>query len=70
MGAQATHPSAGLLKIYPEMTAECHARGIRVHPWTVDDPELIRYLWQIGVDAIITNKPDVAREALEACEAE
>lgn len=70
MGAQATHPSAGQLKIYPEMTDECHAHGIRVHPWTVDDPELIRYLWQIGVDAIITNKPDVAREALEACEAE
>ena len=70
MGAQATHPSAAQLKLFPELADECHARGIRVHPWTVDDPELIRYLWANGADAIITNKPDVAREALEACEAE
>lgn len=70
MGAQATHPHAAQLKLFPELADECHARGIRVHPWTVDDEETIRYLYAAGADAIISNKPDVARAVLEACEAE
>lgn len=70
MGAQATHPHVNQLKLFPELADACHARGIRVHPWTVDDEETIRYLYAAGADAIITNKPDVAREVITACEAE
>ena len=70
MGAMATHPNAAQLKTFPEYVEECHARGIRVHPWTVDDEEMIRFLWEAGADAIITNKPDFARQVIEACEAE
>ena len=70
MSAMATHPNAAQLSTFPEYVEECHKLGIRVHPWTVDDEETIRFLWQAGADAIITNKPDFARQVIEACEAE
>ncbi len=66
MGAAAVHPHALQIKRIPEYVAECHARGIRVNPWTVDDEELIRFLLDAGVDALITNKPDFARQIAES----
>lgn len=42
----------------------CHGLGLKVNPWTVDDPERIRNLSRIGADAIITNFPRAARELL------
>lgn len=41
-----------------------HDAGVRVNVWTVDDPDRIRQLAVWGVDAVITNRPAVAREAL------
>jgi glycerophosphoryl diester phosphodiesterase len=41
-----------------------HALGIAVNVWTVDDPEQIRALVEMGVDAIITNVPSMCREVL------
>jgi len=37
---------------------------VRVVTWTVDEPVVIRRLLDVGVDAIITNRPDVLREVL------
>jgi glycerophosphoryl diester phosphodiesterase len=39
--------------------------GRRIDVWTVDDPDEMRALAAAGVDAIITNVPDVARAALD-----
>ena len=47
-----------------ERIADFHANGMTVAAWTVDDPETMRSLAQWGVDSIITNKPDLARETL------
>lgn len=41
-----------------------HDAGLIVNVWTVDDPQRIRSLADMGVDAVITNRPDVARQAL------
>jgi len=41
-----------------------HDHGLRVDVWTVDDPDEIRMLAVAGVDAIVTNVPDVALAAL------
>jgi glycerophosphoryl diester phosphodiesterase len=41
-----------------------HHEALRVHVWTVNDPERIRRLAGAGVDAVITDVPDVARAAL------
>jgi hypothetical protein len=34
-------------------------------PWTTSDPERVRELLAMGVDAICTNHPDVARQVLD-----
>ncbi|MCK6539889.1 MAG: glycerophosphodiester phosphodiesterase [Anaerolineales bacterium] len=44
---------------------EAHAKNIRVEPWTVDDPELMRQYIEWGVDGIITDRPDLMVEILE-----
>ncbi len=42
-----------------------HRAGHRIYTWTVDEPDLMRELIGLGVDAICTNRPDVAREILQ-----
>lgn len=42
-----------------------HARNIKVEPWTVDDPELMRLYIEWGVDGIITDRPDLMIEVLK-----
>ena len=48
----------------PALVADAHARGIRVLPWTVDDPEDMRRLIDMGVDGIITDYPDRLRNVM------
>ena len=57
--------------LHPDRQAEprrhrtlAHHLGIKVDVWTVDEPEEIRMLAAAGVDAIVTNVPDVALAAL------
>jgi glycerophosphoryl diester phosphodiesterase len=40
---------------------------VAVNCWTCDDPDRIRWLADVGVDAIVTNVPDVALAALGRC---
>ena len=37
---------------------ECHEQGLRVIPWTVNDPKEMKALIQMGVDGIITDYPN------------
>jgi glycerophosphoryl diester phosphodiesterase len=46
------------------LIGEAHAAGLRVYAWTVDEPERMRVLASLGVDAICTNRPDIARETI------
>jgi glycerophosphoryl diester phosphodiesterase len=39
---------------------DLHARSRTIAVWTVDDPGEMRDLVRMGVDSLITNKPDVA----------
>ena len=47
-----------------EVVTVAHAAGLAVNVWTVDDPDMMTALAAWGVDAIITNVPDVARRVL------
>ena len=47
-----------------EIVAAVHAVGARVIPWTVDDPERMEELIDMGVDGICSNQPDVVRTVL------
>ncbi len=46
-----------------------HDLSIRVVAWTVDDPARMRELLDLGVDGIITDRPDLLREVLIARDA-
>jgi glycerophosphoryl diester phosphodiesterase len=43
---------------------EAHAKNVRVEPWTVDDPELMKLYISWGVDGIITDRPDLMLQVL------
>jgi glycerophosphoryl diester phosphodiesterase len=46
------------LKMGEALIEEAHELGIRVYPWTVDDPVDIRRVLYLGVDGVISNYPD------------
>ncbi|WP_082520901.1 glycerophosphodiester phosphodiesterase family protein [Rhodococcus sp. Leaf278] len=46
------------------MVDAAHERGIRVIPWTVDDPDTMRALMDLGVDGLITDYPDRVRTVM------
>lgn len=55
----------GRIPVFIErLVAMSHDIGVRVVTWTVDEPVEIRRLLDAGVDAIITDRPDVLREVL------
>ena len=55
----------GRLPVHSErVIRRAHELGIRVVVWTVDDPATMRTLLDMGVDGIITDRPDVLREVL------
>jgi glycerophosphoryl diester phosphodiesterase len=45
----------------PALVQEAHGLGIKVLPWTVNDPEAMAALIDMGVDGIISDRPDVLR---------
>lgn len=49
----------------PALLAEARALGIRVIPFTVNEPAMIDKLLDMGVDGLITDYPDRVRSALD-----
>ena len=50
--------------ITPELLRVAHRRGCRVHVWTIDDPDEMHRLLDLGVDGIMTDRPSVLRDVL------
>ncbi len=47
------------------MVQHAHRNGIKVVPWTIDDPATMRKLIDDGVDGIITDYPDRLRQVMQ-----
>jgi len=62
LGHMAIHPHHAFVD--ESLVNTAHAAGIAVNTWTCDDPDRIRGLAEAGVDAVVTNVPDVALAAL------
>ncbi len=45
--------------VTPQLIAECHAKNIKVVPWTVNEKKKIEELKAMGVDGIISDYPDL-----------
>ena len=61
---RAVHPQWTL--VTPERVRRWRARGLEVNTWTVDDPGTVARLCALGVAAVITNRPALARAAVRA----
>ncbi len=67
--AQRIHPEALHPKhvlVTPELVAEAHVRGQRLHTWTINDAETAGRMLAMGVDMLMGDYPDVLREAVDA----
>jgi glycerophosphoryl diester phosphodiesterase len=52
--------------VTPALVATAHERGMQVHIWTIDERDEMERLLDLGVDGIMTDRPAVLRELLEA----
>jgi glycerophosphoryl diester phosphodiesterase len=64
-GAVAAGPSLRGLRAFPGYVERVHDRGGSVYAWTVDKPEDVAFVAGLGVDVIITNRPDEVRRQLD-----
>jgi glycerophosphoryl diester phosphodiesterase len=65
-GVPIAGPGLHVLQADPEFVARAHARGLLVYVWTVDDPADVRFVRDLGVDTIITDRPSEVRALLDA----
>ena len=64
--AQVPHRFKGVTVTDRRFVERAHRAGLQVHVWTIDDPDEMHLLLDLGVDGIMTDRPAVLREVLEA----
>jgi glycerophosphoryl diester phosphodiesterase len=55
---------SGIHVLAPRLVDAAHRRGLEVHAWTINDEADMRRLIDLGVDGIITDRPDLLLEVL------
>lgn len=67
LGAWALHPQHALVDA--PLLAQAREFGMRVNVWTVNEPEEVERLLDLGVDGIITDRPELVMQAKKNKEA-
>lgn len=56
-GTRIAGPSVRLLRSRPSLVSDLRAAGNEVYAWTVNDPEDVAWVIELGADGIITDRP-------------
>jgi glycerophosphoryl diester phosphodiesterase len=51
--------------VTPDALALARARGFKVGAWTVNEPDAIRRIVEVGPDVVISDRPDLVKAAIE-----
>ncbi|MFK0127198.1 glycerophosphodiester phosphodiesterase [Streptomyces nigra] len=65
VAAQVPEAQSGVRVVDHRFVRTAHARGLKVHVWTVNDPERMHRLLDLGVDGIMTDHIDTLRKVME-----
>ncbi|MEU4390802.1 glycerophosphodiester phosphodiesterase family protein [Kribbella sp. NPDC023855] len=63
-GVSYAGPSLEIVTAHPEYVDRAHKHGHQVHVWTVNTEQDVRHCQAIGVDALISDRPDLAIQTL------
>jgi glycerophosphoryl diester phosphodiesterase len=55
----------GLQVVNEDFVTDAHANGLAVHAWTINDKATMKWLIEIGVDGIMTDRPTLLEKVLK-----
>lgn len=61
---QVPEKALGLRVTTQRVIKRVHALGLEVHVWTINEPQRMRHLLDLGVDGIVTDRADLALEVV------
>ncbi|MFE9624341.1 glycerophosphodiester phosphodiesterase [Streptomyces sp. NPDC006527] len=65
VAAQVPEAHRGVQVVDQRFVRAAHARGLQVHVWTVNEPDRVHRLLDLGVDGIMTDHIDMLRKVME-----
>lgn len=65
VAAQVPEARSGVPVVDHRFVRTAHAHGLQVHVWTVNEPERMHRLLDLGVDGIMTDHIDILRTVME-----
>ncbi|MFF0205436.1 glycerophosphodiester phosphodiesterase [Streptomyces sp. NPDC005017] len=65
VAAQVPESQSGVKVVDHRFVHAAHARGLQVHVWTINEPERMHRLLDLGVDGIMTDHIDTLRKVME-----
>ncbi|MGW2744624.1 glycerophosphodiester phosphodiesterase [Streptomyces sp. NPDC001450] len=65
VAAQVPEAQSGVPVVDERFVRAAHARGLQVHVWTINEPERMHRLLDLGVDGIMTDHIDTLRKVME-----